>query len=158
MAPEKENIENWTEPFCDSEAAHLILGLESTDVVSFNALADRFGPQWLNVIPCKILTSKLPKQQLSVAIGLRLGSKICKQHNWVCGRDVTEEDWHGCSCIIKAMRFSTHSNLSQPYRAEFVFCSYSFCFRATTLLLNRSEKSRLFEARSMGSWYEALVG
>ena len=92
MAPKKENIENWTEPFGDSEAAHLILGLEPKDVVNFNALEDRFGPQWLNVIPCKNLTLKLPKQQLSVAIGLRLGSKICEQHNWVCGRDVTEED------------------------------------------------------------------
>ena len=76
MAPENEIQKNWTESIFDSEIADLILRLEPTDVKRFNAFQDRFGSQWLNVIPCKTLRLKLSNQQLRIAIGLRLGSKI----------------------------------------------------------------------------------
>ena len=82
---------NRTEPIFDGEIADLILRLEPTDVRRFNAFQDRFGYQWLNVIPCKNLGLKLSNQQLRIAIGLRLGSKICEGHKCVCGKDVTED-------------------------------------------------------------------
>ena len=84
MAPENEIQKNWTEPIFDSEFADLILRLEPTDVKRFNTFQDRFGSQWLNVIPCKNLRLKLSNQQLRIAIGLRLGSKICERHKCVC--------------------------------------------------------------------------
>ena len=82
------------------------------DVKRFNAFQDRFGSQWLNVIPCKNLRLKLSNQQIRIAIGLRLGSKICERHKCVCGKDVTEDGWHGLSCLKSAGRFSRHSNLN----------------------------------------------
>ena len=42
----------------------------------------------------------------------RLGSKICKRHKCVCGKNVTEDGWHGPSCLKSAGRFSRHSNLN----------------------------------------------
>ena len=72
-APENEIQKNWTEPIFDSKIADLILRLEPMDVKRFNAFQDRFGYQWLNVIPCKNLKLKLSNQQLRIAIGLRLG-------------------------------------------------------------------------------------
>ena len=80
MAPQNEIQKNWTEPIFDSEIAGLILRLEPTDVKKFNAFQDRFSSQWLNVIPCKNLRLKLSNQQLRIAIGFRLGSKICERH------------------------------------------------------------------------------
>ena len=62
MAPENEIQKNWTEPIFDSEIADLILRLEPTDIKTFNAFQDRFGSQWLNVIPCKNLRLKLSNQ------------------------------------------------------------------------------------------------
>ena len=112
MAPENEIQKIWTEPIFDSEIAGLILRLEPTDVKRFNAFQDRFGSQWLNVIPCKNLRLKLSNQQLRIAIGLRLGSKICERHKCVCGKDVTEDGWHGLSCLKSAGRFSRQSNLN----------------------------------------------
>ena len=91
---------NWTEPIFDSEIADLILRLEPMDVKRFNAFQERFGSQWLNVIPCKNLRLKLSNQQIRIAIGLRLG------------KDVTEDGWHGLSCLKSAGRFSRHSNLN----------------------------------------------
>ena len=93
VAPENEVHKNCT--IFDSEVTDLILRLETTDVKSFSAFQDRFGSQWLNVIPCKNLRLKLSKKQLRIAIGLRLGSKFCKQHKCVYGKDVTKDGWHG---------------------------------------------------------------
>ena len=59
---------NWTEPIFDSEIADLSLRLEPTDVKRFNAFQDRFGSQWLNVIPCKNLRLKLSNQPKSPRI------------------------------------------------------------------------------------------
>ena len=112
MAPEIEIQKNWTEPIFDSEIADLVLRLKPTDVKRFNAFQDRFGSQWLNVIPCKNLGLKLSNQQLRTAIGLRLGSKICERLKCVCGNDVNEDGWHGLSCLKIAGRFSSHSNLN----------------------------------------------
>ena len=44
--------------------------------------------------------------------GLRLVSKICELHKSVCGKDVTEDGWHGLSCLRSAGRFSRHSDLN----------------------------------------------
>ena len=152
MAPENEIQKIWTEPIFDSEFADLILRLEPTEVKRFNAFQDRFGSQWLNVIPCKNLRLKLSNQQLRIAMGLRLGSKICERHKCVCGKGVTEDGWHGLSCLKSAGRFSRHSNLNAFFIAEFIFYSHSICFKTTTPLQDRSEATRRFDARSMGCW------
>ena len=99
MAPENEIEKNWTEPIFDSEIVDLILRLEPTDVKRFNAFQDRFGSQWLNVIRCKNLRLKLSNQQLRIAIGLRLGSKICERHKCVC---------RNLNALIKQSLSSTH--------------------------------------------------
>ena len=112
MAPENEMKINGTEPIFDSKIADLSLRLEPTDVKRFNAFQNRFGSQWLNVIPCKKLRLKLSNQQLRIAIGLRLGSKMCERHKCVCGKDVTEGGWHSLSCLKSAGRFSRHSDLN----------------------------------------------
>ena len=99
MAPENEIQKNWTEPIFDTEVADLILQLESTDVKRFKAFQDRFGSQWLNVIPCINSRLKLSNQQFRIAIGLRLCSKICERHKCVCGK---HGGWH-------SSLFSTHT-------------------------------------------------
>ena len=50
----------------------------------FNAHQDIFGPQWLNVVPCKNLCLILDDQKLRISIGLRLGANICVAHTCQC--------------------------------------------------------------------------
>ena len=87
MAQEKEIQKNWAEPIFDRKIADLTLRLESMDVKRFNAFQDRFGSQWLNVIPCKNLFLKMSNQQLRIAIGLQLGLKRCERPKCVCSKD-----------------------------------------------------------------------
>ena len=51
---------------------------------------------------------KFKVKTVELRIGLRLGSKICKRHNCVCGKDATEDVWHGLSCLKIARSFSRH--------------------------------------------------
>ena len=78
----------------------------------FNAHKGRFGPQWLNVVPCKNLGLKLDDQQLRISIGLRLGANICIEHTCHCGKKVERDCLHGLSCNKSAGRFSRHANLN----------------------------------------------
>ena len=45
-----------------------------------------FGPQWLNVVPCKNLEHD--DQLLGISISLRLGANICVAHPCHCGERV----------------------------------------------------------------------
>ena len=42
----------------------------------------------------------------------RLSSKKGQRHKCVSGKDVTEYDWHGLSCLKRAGRFSGYLNLN----------------------------------------------
>ena len=71
----------------DKEISQMTLKLEPTDVNVFQGAAgsniayqDKFESQWLNVIQCKNPRFKLWNQQLSIAIALCLGSKVCKKN------------------------------------------------------------------------------
>ena len=109
MAPEIEVQKKIGQSHFLTAKCRLDLRLEPTDVKRSNEFQDRFGSQWLNFNPCKNLKLKLSNQQLIIAIGLRLGSQICERHKCVCGKDVTEDGWHGLSCLKSAGRFSRHS-------------------------------------------------
>ena len=85
VASDNKMQKNWTEPISQMrEISQMILKLETTDVKRFKAYQNKLGWQWLNVIPCKIFRLNLSNQQLRIAIGLRLGSKICKKKKYRC--------------------------------------------------------------------------
>ena len=68
---------NWTQPVYVKTAQDLVSRMDDKRSKVFNAHQDKFGSQWLNVVPCKNLGLKLDDQQLRISIGLRLGANIC---------------------------------------------------------------------------------
>ena len=145
IAPQNKIQKNWTEPIFESEIAHLILRLEPTDVKRFNAFQDRFGSPRVERHPNN-LWLKLSNQQFRIAIGLRIVSKICERHKCVCGKDVTEDGWHGLSCFKSAGRFSWFSNLNALIKQSLY--STHVLYVLATPLQDRSEATRRFDARS----------
>ena len=59
---------------------------------------------------------KYKVKTVELQIGLRLGSKICERNNCVCGKDATEDGWHGFSCLKNARSFSRHLILNAPLK------------------------------------------
>ena len=103
---------NWTQPVFVKIAQDLISRMDDKRSKIFNAHRDKFGSQWLNVVPCKNLGLKLDDQQLRISIGLRLGTNICVAHTCHCGKRVERDGLHGLSCTKSAGRFSRHATLN----------------------------------------------
>ena len=80
-------------------------------------------------------------------IGLRLGSKICEMRV----RKRRYRGWLAWSFMPQKCREILYAFKSGcSYNADFIYYSHSVSFRTTTPLQDRSEATRLFDARSIG--------
>ena len=65
--------------------------------------------------------------------------KICERHECVCGKDVTEDGWHGLSCLKSEGRFSMLSNLNDLIKQNLSSTHIPSVFRAKTPLQERPD-------------------
>lgn len=63
---------------------------------------------WLHAFPLANLGLRLGKEELRVAVGLRVGSPLVRPHTCVCGVDVDQLGLHGLSCRRSAGRHRRH--------------------------------------------------
>ena len=78
----------------------------------FNARQGKFGPQWLNVVPCKSLGLKREDQQLGISIGLPLEANICVARTCYCDKSVERDALQSLSFTKSAGCFSRHATLN----------------------------------------------
>ena len=62
----------------------------------------------------------MENQQFRIASALRLGARICHQHQCVCGKTVTEDGIHGLSCQKSKGRHSRHSSVNDLIKRSLV--------------------------------------
>ncbi len=103
---------HWSQPVFTAVINDLVSKMNEKDVLRFNSFQDKFASSWLNVVPSKNLNLKLTDQQLRIAIGLRVGAKLCEKHKCVCGKMVEEDGHHGLLCNKSTGKFSRHANLN----------------------------------------------
>jgi hypothetical protein len=72
------------------------------------ALSAPHSGDWLNALPISSCGLRLDDEAIRVAVGLRLGSKICEPHQCPCGSNVDPEGTHGLACRRSAGRTSRH--------------------------------------------------
>ena len=58
------------------------------------ASAPQIG-DWLNALPISACGLRLDDEAVRVAVGLRLGSRLCEPHTCVCGAEVNVTGTHG---------------------------------------------------------------
>lgn len=63
---------------------------------------------WLRALPSDNLATVLDPSSLRVAVGLRLGLKLCEPHRCQCGQAVDQLGRHGLSCVKSAGRLYRH--------------------------------------------------
>ena len=76
------------------------------------ALAADQASDWLSAIPMPTIGLKLDNSSLRVAVGLRLGIKLCEPHTCVCGQLVDPWGRHGLSCKNAKGTHSRHSQVN----------------------------------------------
>ena len=79
-----------------------------------NAHQGKFGPQGLNVVPCKYIGLKHDDQQHRISAGLRLGANICVAHTCHGGKRVERFTWLSrIKCIGRFSRYATLNSLTK---------------------------------------------
>ena len=67
---------------------------------------------WLHALPISSCGMRLDDEAVRVAVGLRLGVKLCEPHQCPCGAIVEPEGTHGLSCRRSAGRITRHHALN----------------------------------------------
>ena len=77
------------------------------------AVAAPHASDWLNALPVASCGLRLDDESIRVAIGLRLGLKICEPHECPCGAIVDKHGIHGLSCKYGPGRITRHNLLNE---------------------------------------------
>ena len=67
---------------------------------------------WLIAMPISYCGLRLDNEAVRVAVGLRLGYRLCTKHRCPCGSVVDERGIHGLSCQLAAGRLARHGALN----------------------------------------------
>jgi hypothetical protein len=73
------------------------------------AAAAPHSGDFLNVLPCSAVGTRLDDTSLRIAVALRLGAVICAPHTCVCGEQVDSSGIHGLACRKSAGRHMRHN-------------------------------------------------
>ena len=77
------------------------------------AVRSRGASAWLNALPITSLGLRLSDEDVRVAAGLRLGTRLCHPHACRCGVHVDDRGIHGLSCAQSAGRHVRHSLINK---------------------------------------------
>ena len=90
---------NWDTPIYEKIYQDL-LDKQSTpaEKARLRAVASDQASAWLNATPMSSIGLKLDNSSVRVAVGLRLGTKLCEPHKCICGQLVDPWGRHGLSC------------------------------------------------------------
>ncbi|XP_055327217.1 uncharacterized protein LOC129580633 [Paramacrobiotus metropolitanus] len=89
--------------------------MESADVIASArplAVSTKNASAWLFALPVASLGTLLDDAGLRIAVALRMGAPVCKEHKCRCGEMVDAFGLHGLSCIRSQGRFRRHASLN----------------------------------------------
>ena len=95
---------------------------------------------WLQAVPLRSLGLHLDDETVRIAVGLRLGAKVCEPHRCRCGSQVGALGHHGLSCRFSAGRFPRHANLNDVVKRGLAAAGVPSCLEP--LGLDRGDGKR----------------
>ena len=75
---------------------------------------------WLQAWPITACGLRLDDESIRVAVGLRLGSRLCAPHTCPCGAEVDARGSHGLSCRRSAGRQTRHAQLKDAVQRALI--------------------------------------
>ena len=76
------------------------------------ALSVPHSGDWLHALPLSVCGLWMDDETVRVAVGLRLGAKLCEPHQCPCGTRVESQGTHGLSCRRSAGRATRHHTIN----------------------------------------------
>ena len=103
----------WDKPCIADDVARLYASLPDIhDQARLLAVSAPHSGDWLHALPISSCGLRLDDEAVRVAVGLRLGAKLCEPHQCPCGAKVDPEGTHGLACRRSAGRITRHHALN----------------------------------------------
>jgi Reverse transcriptase (RNA-dependent DNA polymerase) len=99
----------WDEPRCAALSNFISDGSDSVGKARILAGCSTGSGSWLQALPSCSLGLRLSDDETRVAVGLRLGSDLVREHVCRCGSAVKVDGLHGLACRRSAGRHARHS-------------------------------------------------
>jgi len=109
----------WDKVSIDADVAKLMSSLpDRRQQARLLAVSAPHSGDWLHALPISSCGLRLDNEAIRVAVGLRLGTKLCEEHQCLCGAKVDPDGIHGLACRRSAGRSSRHYAINDlVYRA-----------------------------------------
>lgn len=105
--------QEWDKPFVAADLARLNQSWpDRHHQARLRAVSAPHSGDWLHALPISSCGLRLDDNAVRVAVGLRLGAKLCEPHLCPCGATVNPEGTHGLACRRSAGRSSRHHTLN----------------------------------------------
>ena len=113
-AGEAANIQNnWDAPAVEIPFKEVFDSqTDATDRARLLAVSSPRSSDWLHALPIAACGLHLDDEATRVAVGFRLGSRLCEPHSCPCGAVVDAKGIHSLSCRKSAGRAIRHHNLN----------------------------------------------
>jgi hypothetical protein len=103
----------WDKPSICADLARLMASLpDRHHQARLLAVSTPHCGDWLHALPISSCGLRLDDEAVRVAVGLRLGVKLCEPHQCPCGAKVNPEDTHGLASRRSAGRITHHHALN----------------------------------------------
>jgi len=99
----------WDDGICLALSSGLLQQAGPVDRARLLASSSPGSGAWLQAFPSANLGLRLGRDELRVAVGLRLGAPLVRAHRCVCGAEVDQQTHHGLSCRRSAGRHRRHA-------------------------------------------------
>ena len=113
IGPSAAKQHEWDKPSIAADLASLMSSLpERHHQARLLAVSAPHSGDWLHALPISSCGLRLDDEAVRVAVGLRLGAKLCEPHQCPCGAKVDPEGTHGLACRRSAGRVTRHHALN----------------------------------------------
>ena len=113
IGPAAAKQHEWDKPSIAADLAKLTSSLpDRHHQARLLAVSAPHSGDWLHALPISSCGLRLDDEAVRVAVGLRLGARLCEPHQCPCGAKVDPEGTHGLACRRSAGRTSRHHALN----------------------------------------------
>jgi len=112
---EKKEQRNWDIPRINSKFSGMFDSSEPVTRARLLASSTNESSKWLQVVPSSNTGLLLDNNSARIAVGLRLGSQLCEEHECTCGVIVKKDGLHGLSCKKKIGIIPRHDEVNKVF-------------------------------------------
>ena len=103
---------NWDGVITSRQYKEIVESSTGNNLARILAVSAPHSGEWLNAIPISSCGLRLSNDAIRVAVGLRVGARLCEPHKCVCGAEVEALGTHGLNCKSGSRRVARHNFLN----------------------------------------------